>query len=296
MSGTSLPLAVALFVTSLSAAAQTPHYYVPLVNAIIATDRSLASQTRWVSNLAAFNRGQTTASVEMIAVYGGWSLIPGGRTYALPPSTGVPIDRWPWDGGDLYVASSTPGPLALAEVVADPSIILNAGVEKVYLEAGCYGSVGSTPVSQGRAAIPVFRGLFPANSTVVCGDINLGEPEQTCGSPPQAYLRRVNVTLFNGGDQDADFVITAIPFRSSPDPLYQQTVTLAPKEVRQLNKVPIPVVRNLTTENGYFDVSVWVTISAPQPFIAYVSSVFEGGVSGSIPMEVFAPRLAVSGQ
>ena len=294
MSRNSLLLLVALSVATFSSTAQTPHYYVPLVNAIIATDPSLAGQTRWVSNLAALNAGETTASLQVIAVYGEMSLVPGGRTYVLPPSTGLPINRWPWDGD--FIALGSPGPLAFAEIVVDPTVILNAGVEKVYLEGGCYGSVSSTPVSQGRTAIPVFQGLFPANSTVVCGDINLGEPEQTCGSPPQVYLRRVNVTLFNGGDEEATFSVTAIPFKFSADPLYQQSVTLGPKEVRQLNRVPIPVVRKITTENGYFDVSVWITIRGTQPFLAYVSSVFDGGVSGSMPMEVFAPRLATSGQ
>ena len=44
-----------------------------------------------------------------------------------------------------------------------------------------------------------------------------------------------------------------------------------------------------------YDTYVWLRISCDQPFLAYASSVFEGGAPGSMPFEVFAPRLAVTG-
>jgi hypothetical protein len=282
-----------------AAAAQSTHYYVPLVIAVIG-EESLPGQqvirTEWVSSLSAFNTGQALATVQPIAIYGDLSLgQDGGLPYQLLPLTGQSIFRLPWTG---FNAPSSPGPLGIAELVADSGVILNAGIEKAQLHCGCSNPdiLDCVLVSQGRTAIPVFQGLFPAGATVVCGDVNLGAPEQTCGDPPnQQYIRRVNVTLFNGGSQSATFSITAIPLARTSQPLYQQGVTLAPKEVRQLNRVPIPVVTDTATRSGY-DVFAWITISSTQPFLAYVSSIFEGGAPGSMPFEVFPPRLAASSQ
>lgn len=286
-------LAISLALLSGASTAQPARYFVPLVHAIISEDPVTRVTTLWVDNLSAFNAGQSTASLQLIAVYGGWSLIPGGRTFEIPASTGLPIDRWPAGGGNLWVASSTPGPLAVAEIIADPNVILNAAVERVASYYECPDTVTGGYPSQGRVSMPVFQGLFPANSTVVCGDVSLGEPDQTCGNPPETYLRRVNITLFNGGDEDADFSITAIPVKFISNPVFQETVTLAPKEVRQLNRIPIPVLTDLSMLSGQ-DVEVWITISGTQPFLAYVSSVFEGGAPDSIPMQVFPPRLVAA--
>ena len=183
--------------------------------------------------------------------------------------------------------------MAVAEIIADPNVILNAAIERLTLYGECYDTVTGGEPSQGRITLPVFQGLFPANSTVVCGDVSLGEPDQTCGAPPETYLRRVNVTLFNGGDEDADFSVTAIPFKFISNPVFLETVTLASKEIRQLNRIPIPVLTDLPMKSGD-DVVVWITISGTQPFLAYVSSVFEGGAPDSVPMQVFPPRLVAA--
>lgn len=146
-------------------------------------------------------------------------------------------------------------------------------------------------VSQGRSSIPVFDALIPAGRTVVCGDISLGAPTQKCGYPVvQQYPRRVNVTLFNAGSASATFLVTVVPLTVSANPLYETAVSVAPHDVIQLNRLPIPVISNNTTINGY-DVSVWIRIVGTQPYLAYASSVFEDGVAGSMPFEVFPPHL-----
>lgn len=300
MRKTSSTLALILTLVGFEARAQSStHYYVPLVHAIIGEELlspGVRIRTEWVSDLSVFNTGQALATVQPVAIYGNFTLMQGGvAPYQLPPLFGNSIFRLPWTG---FNDPSSPGPLGIAELIVDPGVIVNAGVERAQLHCGCSNPdiLDCVLVSQGRAPIPVFQGLFSAGVTVVCGDVNLGAPEQTCGDPPnQQNIRRVNVTLFNGGSQPATFSITAIPLARTSQPLYQDSVTLAPKEVRQLNAVPIPVVTTTATRSGY-DVFVWITISATQPFLAYVSSIFEGGAPGSMPFEVFPPRLAASSQ
>ena len=288
-------LVLGLSIGAAEALAQTEHYYVPLVNAVTGVEvisPGVAIYSEWVSSLSIFNGGNAEAGVQPVAIYGGFTLraVP---PYRLPPGIGGTIFRLPLAG---FTQAPSPGPLGIAELVVDPGMILTAGIERAQLHGGCVGDgINFSLVSQGRSSIPVFRGLFPADSTVICGNVSLGAPDQTCGDPSgQRYLRRVNVTLFNGGDQPADFAIAAVPLTLTSVPLWQENVTLAPKEVRQLNAVPIPVVRNVATSGGASDVFVWITIRSTQPYLAYVTSVFEDGAPGSMPFEVFPPRLALA--
>lgn len=284
--------------TALTAAEQK-RYYVPLVLAetgreIIpgaTPEDTLLIQTLWMGNISAFNTSNVMASVTPTAVYGGFVVRPGSHSIGLDPGTGDQFVRWPYAG----FAGPSNGPVGFAELVADPGIVVNAGVEKAQYCSGCPipDRVNQAAlVSQGRSAIPVFEELFPAGRSVICGEVNLGAPRQICGKPAnQQYPRRVNVTLFNAGSAPATFKVEAIPLYTDPDPIFSQTVTVAAKDVIQLNDVPIPRI-----ENGHmtvdFDVYVWIRIHCDQPFLAYASSIFEGGATGSMPFEVFTPRLA----
>lgn len=274
-------------------------YYVPIINAVGETEHLPGSTTeqpqtvqrRWIGNIAAFNGAPGTGTVTPVAAYGDFELRPNLVPYVLPPGTGVSLYRIPWTA---FTTSTSPGPLGFVEIEASDGVAVTAAVERAQLHCGCLAT-GQTDtcamVSQGRSSVPVFDTLVPAGRTVVCGDISLGAPAQKCGYPEvQQYPRRVNITLFNAGDDTATFAVSVVPLTISATALYETTVEVAPHGVIQLNRLPIPVVRDNTTINGY-DVSVWVRIVGTQPYIAYASSAFESGVSGSMPFEVFPPHL-----
>jgi len=67
---------------------------------------------------------------------------------------------------------------------------------------------------------------------------------------------------------------------------------LAGKEVRQLNDVEIPLIDAGKYRDHDSSIRVWVNITADQPFLSYVSSIFENGEPGSLPFEVFPSRLS----
>lgn len=278
-------------------------YYVPLIRAEIGSESIPGSgadggqtiRTMWMDNISAFNAGNAMASVTPVALYGGFVMTPGDHKVTLSPGTGDQFSRWPW----ASFGGPGNGPVGFAELVADPGIVVSAGVEKVQFSSGCAvpGRVGEeTLVSQGRSAIPVFDALFPAGGSVICGEVNLGAPRQVCGRPAnQQYPRRVNVTLFNAGAKEATFTVQAISLYTSADPIFEQSVSVAAKDVVQVNNVAIPRIENGHTTVD-FDVYVWVRVTCDQPFLAYVSSIFEGGAPGSMPFEVFFPRLGVQTQ
>ena len=88
--------------------------------------------------------------------------------------------------------------------------------------------------------------------------------------------------------------LVAYPFRPwdrPNEPVWSSTVSVDARSVLQVNNVPIP--RSLTNpqENRRIgSMSVWLTVTSDQPYLGYVSSVFEGGESGSLPFQVFALR------
>ena len=138
--------------------------------------------------------------------------------------------------------------------------------------------------------MPVYRGLFPAGARVVTNEMVLGNPAvpDSCGAN-QRYFRRVNVTLFNGGAAPGTFVVRAIPRQNSTRVIFEMTVTLGPGEVRQVNRLPIPVED--VPENRYpGGVSVWLTVTCDQPFLGYASTIFENPEAGALPFEAFGFR------
>lgn len=204
----------------------------------------------------------------------------------VPPISGYGL-LLPGSGEEVPLAR---GALpVINELDVPEGVVISAQVEFVHGEDGaCVSeSAPAVQVPQGRAPLPVYRGLFPAGSTVLTNEISMGNPAlpATCATPNQQYLRRVNVTLFNGGDAPGTFVIRAMPRRRSATPLLETSVTLEPKEVRQVNRLPIPIVVDDTTK--YIGgVSVWLTVTCDQPFVGYASALFDDPEPGALPFEV----------
>lgn len=249
------------------------HVFVPCFEAVYSLDSE--GRREWVSHVHAFNATTQTAFVRLVAVH-----VPVGfddqyplsqRSYA--PGTGavMPLIR----GRQPF----------FNEFEVPPGVVVSAEVEKVFAKP-C--AIDPTILGQGRVPLPVYRGLFPAGIHVVTNTIALGNPRLTpdCVAENEKYFRRVNVTLFNGGDEPGTFTIKVLPLWNTPTPIYETTVTLAAKEVRQVNRLPIPIVDSPETFS-WSGVFVWMVVTCDQPFLGYASTIFDDPEPGAQPFEVF---------
>jgi hypothetical protein len=241
--------------------------------------------TRWESIVGIRNATSAPASVTLIALHGNGAQLGDPsecrNVISLPAQTGrnvVPcILRYPNPGVAMLVMRATPG------------VLFGAEVQKVRFRCGCAISLDCTPIPQGQATVPVFRGLFPSGATAISGPVELGNFQlpSECASTTQQYRRRVNVTLFNGGDSTATFRVWETPNHFSSETLYSREVTVGPKEVLQLNSFPVPTTwdLNLTAVNG--GNRIWINVTADQPFLSYVSTVFDDPEAGALPFQVY---------
>jgi len=173
-------------------------------------------------------------------------------------------------------------------------LLVRADLQKNRLRCGCPGELDCTAFPQGQVFLPVFRGLFPAGSSAVGGPVELGtfDLSPSCASLNQEYRRRVNVTLFNGGDVPATFHVAESPNHTSSVPLLTRDVVVGPRDVVQINSIAIPTEpsNDLTAPNG--GSRIWFTVTADQPFLFYVSTVFDSPEVGALPFQVFPGSLA----
>ena len=276
---------------ALAESAEEVTYFVPLVGVLsqIIPGPQGPTYVYWTSSTGVFNNGPSPAMVHVKAAYG------GGLWIASPPpclnyqlragggsSLGGCVFGPPGDGGNGFI-----------EIDVEPSIVVTADIQRLLNVPNCViGSIdGYGLISQGSAPLPVYRGFFSAESTVVAGPVDLGsfDGPGTCITGPATHRRRVNVTLFNGGTSEATFTVTAIPLRASSAPIYETHADVPPRDVRQLNAIPIPVSSDLPYEFGY-DIRVWLRITATQPFLAYVSTIFEGGEPGTNAVTVYEAK------
>ncbi|MBI5442241.1 MAG: hypothetical protein HY900_13650 [Deltaproteobacteria bacterium] len=66
-------------------------------------------------------------------------------------------------------------------------------------------------------------------------------------------------------------------------------MTIGAKSVLQVNRLPIPLLPD--PDMTYFEqLFVWITVEATQPYLAYVSSIFDDPEPGALAFEVFAPQ------
>ena len=244
----------------------------------------------WSSVLSAFNptgqqgvvrrlRGYTSdGPVDFDPSFNGWLIAPG-------------------TGYQNYLTVGGDGP-GFAAISVPPSFVVTAEVKRL-LRKHFDGNVDPAPgpghgydLGEGQAPLPVFRELFPAGKRVIAGPVNLGSPRlpEAGGATIQKNLRRVNVTLFNAGDESASFAIRALKLRKDPAPILLQELTLGPKQVWQVNRLPIPLSPDDEDMRFDHELLAWVTIDASQPYLAYVSSVFDDPEPGALPFEVFAPQ------
>lgn len=258
--------------------------YVPLVNATIGYTHqpggSVSDTERWVSTMSAFNPTDSPASVVDVAVYGKGAVL---NQVPRPPIQ-------PHQGGGLgpSVASQPDRGVGFLELRTSPDLVFHADVQR-QTERNDNTPTGTVSV-HGQVSIPFYRALFPAGSVAVSGSVELGQFGYFGFSPELQRRRRMNVTLFNAGGAPATFVVRTFPHHQSASPLTEQMVNVEPKDVFQINGFPIPTESSLLI-SAFYGNQIWVTITADQPFLSYVSTIFNAVEPGDLPFQVYPSYL-----
>lgn len=150
-------------------------------------------------------------------------------------------------------------------------------------------ATGTDQVSLGRVPLPTFRGLYPAGTKTVTNHVELGASTlvASCSELPRDFhRRRVNITLANGGTEKATFRVRIE--RLLTGVLVEREFTLDGRQVAQFNGIePTGIEGN---SEDYNQQIVWISVTADQPYIGYVSSLFDGGGPDTMPLEVFPLR------
>jgi hypothetical protein len=261
--------------------------YVPLVFATIGATADpgghFVDTASWRSSMSAFNPTDSPVSVVDVAVYGKGAILSPAAYPPIPPHRG---------GG--FVPSVVPQPdrgVGFLELRTSPGVVFYANVQRVTQRCEI-GAPNCVSFVLGAANIPFYRALFPAGSVAVSGAVDLGQfgLSDVGYAPALERRRRMNVTLFNAGDVSATFVVRTFPHHFSATPLTEQTVVVEAKDVFQVNGFPVPTESSLLL-SAFDGNQIWVMISADQPFLSYVSTVFNAVVLGDLPFQVYPSYL-----
>lgn len=272
----------------LASAQELQPIYVPFVHATIGSTLEPGGQVsdteRWVSTMSVFNPTDSPADVVDTAVYGKGAFLTPGPEPPIQPHL-----------GNALVPSVVPYPergMGFLELHVSPGVVLSANVQRV-TERCEVGAPNCINLVHGQVSIPCYRALFPAGSVAVSGSVELGQfGLSQIGYPPEVERRRrMNVTLFNAGETPATFVVRTFPHHLSATPLAEQTVVVEPKDVFQVNGFPVPTEASISTQTFNGGTQIWVTITADQPFLSYVSTIFSAVEPGDLPFQVYPSYL-----
>ncbi len=287
----SLAATVALLLGGPCHGQEPPLYYTPIVKArtgSFVNESGGIVETWWISGLLGLNNGSQEAVTEYVAAYGhgaGLKTIYGcGQAKPFPPGIGFVFEGR--ESGCVQDPVFGPGFLAFT---ATEGMVFDSYVERIWYDISC-DILGRVPSSEGRRPLPVYRGLFPAGSSATSGAVSLGAPRLYCFGPEHRYPRRVNVTMFNGGEQPATFTVTVRRLQLDPRVLVQSSYSLAPKEVFQVNDMAFPWIPPEESDLD-LDQMVWITITADRPFLSYVTTVYDLGTPHDVGFEVYPSRL-----
>jgi hypothetical protein len=221
------------------------------------------------STLSAYNNSGQTAVVTPV---GTWDAL-GERITSLEP-----VSLAKGEGGSFDTRSLRAGQtVQMLAFRAATRMTLRATLER--LETVPEG-LPKPPMALGRVELPVFTELVPAGMTAVAGDISFSSEE--CGEN-SSVRRRINLTVFNAGDRSATFVLGS-PNGTDESP-YPKPFEVSAKSLVQFNDIPatgLPVC----APGGAF-----LSVTADQPFLAYVSTSRPETVPGVLPYEIFPARL-----
>ncbi len=233
--------------------------------------------------MSVYNLTDSPGTVIDVAVYGkGAMLTQGTRTIQ------------PHQGGAL-VPSVVPQPergVGFLELNMSPGMVFSADVQRVTQRCEV-GAPNCITLVSGQVGIPIYHALFPAGSIAVSGAVELGQfgLSRIGYSTEVDRRRRMNVTLFNAANAAATFVVRTFPHHFSTIPLAEQTVVVDPKDVLQINSFAVPTESSIPTQTFNGGNQIWVTITADQPFLSYVSTIFSAVEPGDLPFQVYPSYL-----
>jgi hypothetical protein len=223
------------------------------------------------STLTAYNNTDRAATVTYV---GAWDAL-GGFT---PPAS---VEIGPHAAGILDSHTLREGQhVQMLSLRTPRRVAIRATLER--LETVPEG-LPKVPESLGRVELPVFTELFPAGMTAVAGDVSLSALE--CAGGPEAR-RRVNLTLFNAGDEAATFTVSAVSAGANPGKGdTEQEYEVPAQSLVQFNALPLDSLPVCAAGGA------WFRIKGDQPFLAYVSTVRPENLAGVLPYEIFPARL-----
>ncbi len=223
------------------------------------------------SNLTAFNNTDGPATVTVLSA---WDAL-GERNPATEP-----VEIGPNAAALVPTHDLRPGqPVQMLALSAPARVAFRATLER--LESVPEG-LPKVPESLGRVELPIFESLVPAGQTAVAGDVSL-TPSECAGSPENR--RRVNLTLFNAGEEEATFVVVGAVVGDGPGgDTPAQEFTVPARSLVQFNALPVDAFPVCAAGGA------WFRITGDQPFLAYVSTVRPQTVPGVLPYEIFPAR------
>lgn len=268
-----------LLVMGHPAASQTT-FYIPVFYAPAptrSTGTSLPTFTAWSSRVQAYNTRETPGYVQTVDRF---------PSFGPAPCLSDPVPVLPHNA-EYYLGNcgDAQGALAFIKVEVSSGVVLGANVVKVDGLYGCGFGFQQFVIDQGRAPLPVFSSLFPAGATTIAGDVGLGSSWTCAAAIGEDYRRRVNLTILNAGGEEAVVFVRVLPIRPSA-PLLEISYSIPARQVQQF-RLPIP---DFPTGAAYENMA-WVEVTSTQPYLSYVSTIFENGQPGSQPFEVFPSRL-----
>jgi len=283
-------VSILLGLPAVCSAAEPVRAYVPFAYATTESWGTIGDYgyTRWETVIGVLNTAGTPGSVTLAGLYGnGAGMYCSSNVLVLAPHVGGNVApcgaRYPEPGVAMLVLETTPGVLVRAEV------------QKARFRCGCVSTqFDCSAFPQGQAYLPVYTKVFPAGSTAVSGPVELGNFDlpATCASKNQQYRRRVNVTLYNDGAVPATFRITETPNQLLSAPLYSEERIVEPHGVLQVNGIPVPTKSSPELRAANDGSRIWIQVSADQPFLFYVSTIFDEPEPGALPFQVYPGVLA----
>jgi hypothetical protein len=257
--------------------------YVPLVHATVGSTLDPGGHSvdteSWESTMSVFNPTDSPADIVNAAVYGKGAVLMQESRPPIPPHQGRGIGA----SVGLYPERG----VGFLEVRTSPGVVFYADVERVTQRCEV-GAPNCISFLHGAVNIPFYRALFPAGSVAISGAVEIGQ----FGSPEFERRRRMNVTLFNAGDAPATFVVRTFPHNFATGPLAEHTVIVESRDVLQVNGFPVPTESSFSGElTSVHGSAIWVTITADQPFLSYVSTIFNAVDLGDLPFQVYPSYL-----
>jgi hypothetical protein len=274
-------VALVVFGRGTAAAQDLQPLYVPLVHATIGSTLEPGGHSvdieSWESTMSVFNPTDSPVDIVNAAVYGKGAVLVQESRPPIPPHQGRGIGA--------FVGLYPERGVGFLEMRTSPGVVFYADVERVTQRCEV-GAPNCFSFSHGGVNIPFYRALFPAGSVAVSGSVELGQ----FGLSQIERRRRMNVTLFNAGDAPATFVVRTFPHNFATGSLAEQTVVVVSKDVFQINGFPVPTEYSNQLTSVYGS-SIWVTITADQPFLSYVSTIFNAVELGDLPFQVYPSYL-----